>query len=74
MEAAVRFKLPVAALRLNEDLQTLGRILKELDSLEPSNVSKPDMGWTILKMLKTMTLACQRYATLKLRNDYLKRF
>jgi hypothetical protein len=70
----MRFKLPVAALRLNEDLQALGRILKELDSIEPSSVSKSSLAPEVLRMLKTMTKACQRYASIKLRNDYLKRF
>jgi hypothetical protein len=69
-----QFALPVAALKINEDIQALERILRELKGIDPVNISKSSMGPEILKMLKTMTLACQRYASLKLRNDYLKRF
>jgi hypothetical protein len=79
MEATVKLSRlrrisPVDALRLNEDIQALRRIRKELDGIEPSNVSRHELAPEILKVLKVMTLACQRYAEIKLRNDYLKRF
>ena len=68
------FKLPVAALKLNEDLQTLRRILRELDTLEPSNVTDRTQGVSVLRMLRSMTLLCERYASMKLRREYLKRY
>ena len=70
----VRFKLPVAALRLNEDIQTLGRILQDLETIDPASISDKEQGELILRMMRTMGKACERYATIKLRKDYLRRF
>ena len=68
------FKLPVDALKLNEDLQALSRILRELESIEPRNVSERTEGVSVLRMLTSMTWLCKRYAERKLRHEYLKRF
>ena len=67
------FKLPVAALRLNEDIQALKRIIRELDSLEPSNVSGRTEGVSVLLMMQRMAWLCKAYAERKLRHEYLKR-
>ena len=68
------FKLPVAALRLNEDIQALKRIMRELESLEPSNLSERTEGVSALRMMQRMAWLCKAYAERKLRHEYLRRY
>lgn len=67
------FRLPVAALRLNEDIRALERIIEELGTLDIGNITQNSAdGVNILRMMQSMTRLCHKYAVDKLKREHLR--
>ena len=63
-----KYRIPVEALRLSEDIQTLELILKLVNGLDARTISD---DFRTVNNLKTILTGAKRIAEYNLRNDYL---
>lgn len=63
-----KYRIPVEALRLAEDIQTLSVILELLNGLDPKTIAD---DWDTVHKLKTILTGAKRIAEQTLRKDYM---